>query len=56
MNTREIHKLFLKIAKQAYDEGRKHQYDEDFPDVGMPIKNEFSDTEIYKTIMKRKPK
>lgn len=51
-----VHDVLLIIAKEAYKQGRNHQLEEDFPDVGMGIKNKFEDTQIYKDIMESKPK
>ena len=47
----EPEKLLLRIARIAYDEGRKHENHDCFPDVGMSFPKKFEDTKIYKTIM-----
>ena len=43
----------LSMCEAAYKEGRDHQFDDDFPDVGMYFKQKFSDTEPYKIIMRK---
>lgn len=56
MDEKEAHKLFLTLCENAYKEGRAHQYEIDFPDVGMGLNLKFEDTETYKMLMKTKPK
>ena len=56
LDNNQIHTILMMIAEQAYEEGREHQKDEDFPDVGMSWTKKFEDTEIYKTIKESKPK
>ena len=46
-------KDILAICEAAYIEGRQHQFDDDFPDVGMHFKQKFSDTEPYKIISEK---
>ena len=56
MEKKDIHKLLYDIGRLAYSEGRTHQHEDDFPDVGMHWPKKFKDTEIYKIIMENKPK
>jgi len=41
---------FLYLLKRAYYEGREHQWEHDFPDVGMHFDTHFTDTKIFKEI------
>lgn len=57
MSNKKLHNLLLEIAKLSYDEGRLHQYEIDHPEIGPDFRNLiFEETNIYKTIMKEKPK
>jgi len=47
--------VLIEVAKAAYQEGREHQNDENFPEVGWSWTKKFEDTKIYKTIMEEKP-
>lgn len=53
--TKKLHALYLELCKMAYDEGREHQQEDDFPDVGMYFYKTFEDTKAYKAIMENKP-
>jgi hypothetical protein len=47
--TRE--KMFA-VLEAIYREGRQHEYDRAYPDVGIPLIESFKDTEVYKMIDK----
>lgn len=49
----EMWKDILAICEAAYIEGRQHQFDDDFPDVGMYFKQKFSDTKPFKLISEK---
>lgn len=50
---KEMWEDILVMCEAAYIEGRQHQFDDDFPDVGMYFKEKFSDTKPYKMIMEK---
>jgi hypothetical protein len=54
MKAEELHKLLYDLCLSAYDEGKRHQYDHDFPDVGMYREKTFNDTETFKILEKYK--
>ena len=53
MEEKELYKLLYDICKLSYNEGRQHQFDDDWPDVGMHFKEDFEDTKIFKIIQKK---
>jgi hypothetical protein len=52
MDEKKLFKTLYLIASKAYLEGREHQFEADFPDVGMSFKKKFEDTVIYKLLKK----
>lgn len=44
MKTASLRKSIKEIAEAAYQEGREHQLEDDFPDVGMHFERDFTDT------------
>ena len=48
---KELQKLLYDVAELAYDKGREHQFEDDFPVGGMYLPKSFEDTKICKTIM-----
>ncbi len=50
MEKEELYELLCKICKLAYLEGRNHQFDDDFPEVGMYFKKDFEDTKVFKIL------
>lgn len=53
LNTK-IHNLLLEVGKKAYEEGRKHQVEEE-DIVGVLHMKSFEETKIYEEIMKENP-
>ena len=56
MKGEELYRLLNSLCIRAYKEGRKHQFDDDFPDVGMYFGMKYEDTESFKLLEKHKPK
>ena len=50
MDAKELHDLLHDVCEKAYEEGREHQFDHDFPDVGQHFEKAFKDTEIFKLL------
>jgi len=48
----EFKKAWLTVTRTAYEEGRRHQRDYDFPDVGFCFDKTFEDTNTYKILEK----
>ena len=53
MKKQELTELLLSVARNAYLEGKEHQLEDDFPDVGMCLSKTFKDTDIYRIIKEK---
>ena len=54
LDKEDLYKLLYDVCKLAYIEGRKHQFNDDWPDVGMYFKEDFEDTRAFKIIQEKK--
>lgn len=54
MEKEELYDLLHKLCKLSYIEGRQHQFNDDFPDVGMFFKEDFKDTKTFKILKDNK--
>lgn len=46
----KLNEILFEICENAYNEGRRHQEEEDFPSIGMQFDKKFEDTETYKAL------
>lgn len=52
VSIRFTRKKMCAMLEAIYREGRQHEYDRCYPDVGMEFVQDFEDTEVYKMIDK----